>query len=210
LDDENYNMIKNVFVIAILTLCTCGSAQAATIPSFWCSFTEPFITLNTARNGVIYDDNDANTSFVAQPSVQMRGATTVISGNLKAGESFTVEITRGSGSDGMSEFDYPYVGVLSGAKTVTGGCVKLPSGTHLRQVTGVAENDKLNVRAKPNTTAKIVGQAFPKGYVWLKPGASKNGWAMASVIKHPKSEQGTVTSVQGWVKARFLTVPLGK
>jgi uncharacterized membrane protein len=209
--------MHKIFSAVVLALGIFGSSmaleaapQTSDMPSFWCSFTEPFITVYSARNGLRYDDNDANVGMAGNPAFKMSGAAFVLSGQLKDGKTFTVNITKGEGSDGMSEYDYPFVGVLAGSAAVTGGCVKLPDGTELRQVVGVAENDKLNLRSKPNAEAKIVGRVHPKGFVWLKPTSAKSKWSRVSAIAHPGSEQGAVTAVEGWVNVRFLAVPGAK
>jgi hypothetical protein len=56
--------------VIILLMTFASQAQAALLPSFWCSFTEPFITVSTARNGIYYDDNDQRVGFVTRPLVQ--------------------------------------------------------------------------------------------------------------------------------------------
>ena len=185
-------------------------AQAASLPSFWCSFTEPFITVSTGRNGIYYDDNDQHVGFALRPVVRKQGADFMLSGRLKDGSNFTVKISKGSGSDGMSEFDYPYVGTLSGIVSVNGGCVRMPEGTQMRRVVGVANNDQLNLRNQPNASGKIIGAAYATSFVWAKPGALKKGWARVAAVLHPKDEQGLITAVEGWVNAKFLAAVEGR
>jgi uncharacterized membrane protein len=190
---------------AIILLITFAShAQAVSLPSFWCSFTEPFITVSTSRSGIYYDDNDQRVGFARGPTVQKRGAEIVLSGRLRDGSDFMLTISKDSGSDGMSEFDYPYVGKLAGAASVIGGCVRMPEGTQMRRVVGVAENDQLNLRSQPNASAKIVGAVYAKSFVWAKPVALKKGWARVAAVLRPKNEQGRITAVEGWVSAKFL------
>jgi uncharacterized membrane protein len=202
--------LKILPTVIILLIAFASQAQAALLPSFWCSFTEPFINVSTGRNGVYYDDNDQRVGFVARPLLQKQGAELVMSGRLKDGNTFTLKISKDIGSDGMSEFDYPYVGKLSGAASVIGGCVKMPDGTQLRRVVGVADNDQLNLRGQPNAAAKIVGAVDVKGFVWAKAGALKKGWARVAVVLRPKNEQGLITAVEGWVNAKFLRAVEGR
>jgi uncharacterized membrane protein len=196
--------LKILSGIIIMLISFASHVQAASLPSFWCSFTEPFITVSTARNGIYFDDNDQRVGFALRPTAQKHGAEIVLSGRLMDGSAFTVKISKGEGSDGMSEFDYPYVGKLSGAASVIGGCVRMPEGTQMRRVVGVAENDQLNLRSQPNASAKIVGAAYAKGFVWAKPGALKKSWARVFAVSRPNGEQGPMTAVEGWVNAKFL------
>jgi uncharacterized membrane protein len=196
--------LKKLFAAIFILITFASQAQAVLLPSFWCSFTEPFITVSTGRNGIYYDDNDQRVGFVTRPLVQKQGAELVVSGRLKDGSAFTLKISKDIGSDGMSEFDYPYVGKFSGAASVIGGCVKMPDGTQLRRVVGVADNDQLNLRSQPNAAAKIIGAAYAKGFVWAQPGALKKGWARGAAVLRPRDEQGLITAVEGWVNAKFL------
>jgi uncharacterized membrane protein len=194
----------------ILLISFSSHVEATALPSFWCSFTEPFITVSTGRNGIYYDDNDQRVGFVTRPLVQKQGAEIVMSGRLKDGSAYTLKISKDIGSDGMSEFDYPYVGKLSGAASVIGGCVRMPDGTQLRRVLGVANNDQLNLRSQPNAAAKIIGAAYAKGFVWAQPAAFKKGWARGAAVLRPKDEQGLITAVEGWVNAQFLGPMVGQ
>ena len=202
--------MKILSTMFILLMSFASHVQAASLPSFWCSFTEPFITVSTARNGIYYDDNDRRVGFALSPKVQRQADEIVLSGRLKDGSNFALTISKGEGSDGMCEFDYPYVGKLVGSASVIGGCVHMPEGTRLQRVVGVADNDQLNLRKQPNASAKIIGAAYAKGFVWAKPGALKMGWARVAVVLRPKNEQGLITAVEGWVNARFLGAVDGK
>jgi uncharacterized membrane protein len=202
--------VKILLAVIIMLMSFASHVQAASLPSFWCSFTEPFITVSSARNGIYYDDNDQHVGHALTPMVQKPGKEIILSGRLKDGSAITLKISKGEGSDGMSEFDYPYIGALSGAVSVIGGCVKMPDGTQLRRVVGVADNDQLNLRSQPNAAAKIVGAAYAKGFVWAQPGALKKGWARVAVVLRPKNEQGLITAVEGWVNAKFLVPVEGR
>jgi uncharacterized membrane protein len=202
--------LKILSTAIILLISFACHAQAVSLPSFWCSFTEPFITVSTARNGIYFDDNDQRVGFARRPTVQKNDADIVLSGRLKGGSGFTLTINKDSGSDGMSEFDYPYVGKLSGAASVIGGCVRMPEGTQMRRVVDVAKNDQLNLRSQPNASAKIIGAAYAKSFVWAKPVALKKGWARVAAVLRPKNEQGLITFVEGWVNAKFLGAVEGK
>lgn len=202
--------MKIVSTTSILLVSFASHIEAAALPSFWCSFTEPFITVSAARNGIYYDDNDRRVGFALSPKVQRQADEIVLSGRLKDGSNFALTISKGEGSDGMSEFDYPYVGKLVGSASVIGGCVRMPEGTRLQRVVGVADNDQLNLRNQPNATAKIIGAAYAKGFVWAKPGVLKKGWARVAVVLRPKDEQGLITTIEGWVNARFLGAVDGK
>ena len=207
---RRFDALIKLFAAIFILIVLASHAEAAALSSFWCSFTEPFITVSTARNGIYYDDNDQRIGFALRPVVQKLGANIVLSGHLKNGTDFTLNISKGSGSDGMSEFDYPYVGKLVGSASVIGGCVRMQEGTRLQRVVGVADNDQLNLCKQPNASAKIVGAAYAKGFVWAKSGALKKGWARVSVVSRPKDEQGLITAVEGWVNARFLGAVEGK
>ena len=202
--------MKILSTMFILLMSFASHVQAASLPSFWFSFAEPFITVSTGRNGIYYDDNDQHVGHALTPMVQKHGDEIILSGRLKDGSSFTLKISKGEGSDGMSEFDFPYVGKLVGSASVIGGCVHMPEGTRLQRVVGVADNDQLNLRKQPNASAKIIGAAYAKGFVWAKPGALKMGWARVAVVLRPKNEQGLITAVEGWVNARFLGALEGK
>jgi uncharacterized membrane protein len=207
---RRFDALIKLFAAIFILIGLASHAKAAALPSFWCSFTEPFITVSTARNGIYYDDNDQRIGFALRPVVQKLGADFVLSGRLKNGSDFTLNISKGEGSDGMSEFDYPYVGKLYGAASVIGGCVRMPDGSQIRRVVGVADNDQLNLRNQPNASANIVGAAYAKGFVWAKSVALKKGWARVSVVSRPKDEQGLITAVEGWVNARFLGAVEGR
>ena len=196
--------MKILSTAIILLISFASHAHAASLLSFWCNFTEPFITVSTGRNGIYYDDNDQHVGFALRPVLRKQGADFMLSGRLKDGSSFTVKISKGEGSDGMSDFDYPYVGALSGIASVNGGCVRMPEGTQMRRVVGVANNDQLNLRNQPNASGKIIGAAYATSFVWAKPGALKKGWARVAAVLHPKDEQGLITSIEGWVNGMFL------
>jgi uncharacterized membrane protein len=199
--------MKKLCAVIVTLISVATPTKAAPLPSFWCSFTEPFISVSTGQNGIYFDDNDQHKGFALRPLLQKQGSNQIISGLLKDGKTFSLKISAGPGSDGMSEYDYPYEGRLSGAASVVGGCVKMPGGSMLRRVVGVAENDQLNLRDRPNSSGKRLGFAYPNSFVWLRSRKLKNSWAEVSAVSRPKSEQGAVISVSGWVNAKFLTIP---
>ncbi len=96
--------MKKLFAVISILIGLASHAHAASLPSFWCSFTEPFITVSMARNGIYYDDNDQHVGFALRPVLRKQGADFMLSGRLKDGSSFALKISKGEGSDGMSDF----------------------------------------------------------------------------------------------------------
>jgi uncharacterized protein YgiM (DUF1202 family) len=103
-------------------------------------------------------------------------------------------------SEPFDEFEVSPAGAkFFGAETLDG------SGTIPKTVTGVADADKLNVRALPSASSKIVATIPPRGSVWIYPQKAKNGWLKVSAICYPPKESGFVTVVDGWVNSSFVS-----
>ena len=192
----------SLFSALVISLPT--QARAGALPSFWCSFTEPFITISSASNGLVYQTG-LESEVLPNPKSQRHGGAVEISGKLKSGESIALSIAKGEGSDGMSEYDFPYVGQLSGAAAVTGGCVNLPKGTRLAQVVGVADGDVLNIRDRSSANGKVLGKVTGN-IVWMKQGegSGRNGWQSIAAVAPPSNERGTMGVVTGWVNSKYL------
>jgi hypothetical protein len=72
-----------------------------------------------------------------------------------------------------------------------------------RLVTGVAEDDHLNVRVSPRASARVVGKAYNNAWIFVVP--TRNTWWRVSV-QHPASgESGRFGSVAGYASRRFVT-----
>ncbi len=197
------NNLKHLSLVVSIAASFSQVATAETMPSFTCNFTEPFINIDTARNAIYYSDNDQNQGLVARPLTRKIGANYVVSGVLKDGQSFNVKISKGRGSNGMSDVESHYIGVMSGVYSVNGGCDKIDAPI-FRKVVGVAQNDTLNMRDAPNVTGKILEKIYPVQTVWLKTEPPKTGWVKVIVVASPKSGQGLTLIKEGWVNGKFL------
>ncbi|MDE2445655.1 MAG: hypothetical protein KGO94_05715 [Alphaproteobacteria bacterium] len=190
-----------IFAVAVLGL---GAAPAnATSPSYWCSFTEPFVSLFTGASSTVFSNSGA-VERVAKPQFSPAPGGGILSGTLKDGGTYKIKVSAGKGSDGMSDFDYPLTGVLTGAFNATGGCLKLPPGTALRQIVGVAPDDNLVLRVGPSAKARAIDK-IKLDYVWAIPGPARNGWQRVVVLVWPKGEQGMISTRTGWVNRKFLS-----
>jgi uncharacterized protein YgiM (DUF1202 family) len=197
-----------VFALLLLSAMT-AAAQASAIPSYSCVFTEPFVSMDSFPGGFRYATPDG-TQTGAVSTFTLNGGTTVLGGKLSSGKSFSVKILMQVAGDGMSDVKRPYAGTLSGTAvgpTVEGACLKFPDGTTPRPVKNVAANDKLNVRTKPSSKAKIVNRIGPGGMVWAFPEATVKGWARVATSVIPKGDSGMVSIATGWVNAKFLGLP---
>ncbi len=108
--------MKPLFLVTVLLVLT-GTARAESI---YCYFTEPFLT-------VTYN-SDTNKVRVESPqdgSVELNGSVIYQKGGILkiSAEGVTqyleVDLTK-EGSDGMSDFIYPFEGIING--TLYGGC----------------------------------------------------------------------------------------
>jgi uncharacterized membrane protein len=185
---------------------------ATSLPSFQCTFTEPFITILTSPRGIIYEAPDANQSLLAT-SVDTGSPTTIVKATLADRSTFSLDISKEPGSDGMSEFAFPYTGKLASSAfgmVITGGCLKHANGTSPRRIINVAEVDRLNVRAGPNARARIVNPLRAQSKIWAYPQNPASGWVRVSSVLYPPNESGTVRVIEGWVNGRFLGPAIGQ
>lgn len=101
---------------AVLTLSHVASAE-----SIYCTFTEPFISVSYNS-----DTNKVKVSTPDQGSVELTGKVTFDKGGLihitseGLNHKLTVNTTK-EGSDGMSDFVYPFEGVIN-TDQIYGGC----------------------------------------------------------------------------------------
>ena len=188
--------------IVLLALLAAVPAHAASMPSYWCSFTEPFISVFSGSDALVYE-NSGEDERVSAPDFKPAAGGGEISGLLKKGDRFSVKIKSGTGSDGMSDFDFPLTGVLAGSPAISGGCLKLPDGTKLRHITGVAPDDNLTLRDGPSVKAMAINK-IKLEYVWLKSSHAQKGWVQVIVLVFPKGESGMIKTAEGWVNGKFL------
>jgi uncharacterized membrane protein len=180
--------------------------HASAMPSYSCTFTEPFITLESYPGGARFNTPDAQ-GTVLSPSLDASGAVTQISGIMPDGKTFILRITKEVSGDGMSDMMRPYKGVVTGSYVsapLRGACLRFPDGTSPRPVKGVLSDDVLNVRSRPTARAKIVGGVASGGTLWAFPEDLVRGWARVAAPAFPKGGAGMVGIVQGWANAKFL------
>ena len=202
-------LFRRLLLSAAISIVSLSAAQASAIPSYSCVFTGPFAGVDSFPGGLRYVTPEKVESLAAT-TFTISGAATVLGGTLASGKDFSVKIIKQAASDGMSELIRPYAGTLSGTAvslTVQGACLKFPDGTTPRPVKKVAANDKLNVRTKPNSKAKIVNRVGPQGFVWAFPESAVKGWVRVATAVYPRGESGTITVTTGWVNAKFLGLP---
>jgi hypothetical protein len=174
-------------------------------PSFSCWWSEPFDEFEVSPAGATFfgaETLGGSGTSLSDVKIVRAGSTLTISGTSEA-YGISVKITKEPGSDGMSDASTPYAGLLNGV--FNGACIRLGSGTIPKTVTGVADGDKLNVRALPSASSKIVATIPPRGSVWIYPQKAKNGWLKVSAIRYPPKESGFVTVVDGWVNSSFVS-----
>ena len=102
----------------------------------------------------------------------------------------------------MSEFTTDYSGEIDG-RLDSGACTKHHDGWNAVEVTGVADDDVLNIRASGRASARVVATAAPNSIIFRSTSAV-NGWARVSVAVFPTSGVGRVRVVEGWANTRFL------
>lgn len=195
-------MIRTLFSVALL-LGGASAAEATAIPSLSCTFTEPFISIDTFPGGLRWDGPERR---AIAKSVSLAGSERepVISGKLGP-DRVRLSIKNRSGSDGMSDFSFPLTGLVqtNGARAFKGGCLRFPDGTTPRPVT-VAGNDKLNVRRSASASAAVVGRLGAGSRFWAFPEPLVRGWARGAFARYPAEDAGRVTVTYGWVNARYL------
>jgi hypothetical protein len=187
--------------------CVGTPSFATALPSYFCVFTEPFISLDISPAGVIYSDGERK-EIVQPTGFTIEGPVTVISGKLADQTVFGIAISKEAGSDGMSDYVLPYKGLLEtsayGDNKLNGACLRHPDGSGPRPVVHVGENGRLNVRAAPNARGRVINRVGQGMSVWAYPEARVRGWVRVSAALYPANETGEVRVVSGWVNARFL------
>ena len=123
-------------------------------------------------------------------SVTKTGTRYRIVGTRPDATRFAATIRKATGSDGMSEFTTDYAGVIDG-RPDSGACTKHHDGWSAAQVTGVADDDVLNVRASGGSTARVVATANPNAIVFRSTSVV-NGWTRVSVAVFPSSGAGRI------------------
>ncbi len=74
-----------------------------------------------------------------------------------------------------------------------------PVPLYLHQVVGVAENDSLNIRSRPDAGAEILGTLPPNSFIDVLETSPNGRWAMV-----------TYDFTTGWVSARYLRIAEGQ
>ena len=182
-----------------------GTGSSARL-SFGCSWTEPFDSMEVFQGQVNYSFSGESTEQMLSPRITRTGSKVTVKGSL-AGKAFAAVITNVAFAESEPESEVPYsVSIVGGEGSVNrgkGGCIRYADGTEPRGITGVADNDVLNVRTKPRATSALVGSLYNRGRVWVHPASNTNGWLKVSYFA-----EGTATKkgrvVDGWVNAKFV------
>lgn len=197
---------RHVWTIIAGIMSVSAPACATALPSFACSFTEPFIAVQTSPVGVRIA-TPLNSTLLAPGIFQTDGDKVTFASDTNDASGFKLIIEKDVGSDGMSDFVFPYTGMLSipnGISNHTGGCVKLADGTTPRSVVNLQNDDRLNVRAAPSPRARIVNTLVQGGVVWAYPESRRGNWVRVSSLVYPRNDQGDVRVVMGWAHGRYL------
>ncbi len=192
----------------VLALCLASTAaHASSVPSFACRFTEPFISIDTYGGGARVQTPDG-TIKASETAPQNSNDTALIFITLPDQRKYELTITNTSGSDGMSDFNFPFAGALKmsgdSANAQTGGCIKYPDGTTPRKVANIGTDDALNVRTGAGIKNPIVTKLRFGNDVWVFPENTVGRWARVAVAQYPANETGPIAIVEGWVNTRFL------
>ena len=191
------------FVTATLWLS--APATATALPSISCVFTEPFIAISVFPGGLA----------VARPDQQDLSVDPRLAGTAKeptfhfdlGGHRGKLQVLARPGSDGMSDFQMPLTGLLSGLDSLQdqqGACLRFPDGTSPTRVRVARPDSRLNVRSAGNRRAPILGQIGSRGWFWAYPEQVRNGWVRGAFARYPDGERGEVAVVEGWVHSRYL------
>jgi uncharacterized membrane protein len=197
---------KHVWTMIAGIVSVSAPASATALPSFACSFTEPFVSLQTSPVGV-HIATQLTSTTLAPAVFQTDGEKVTLASGANDAFSFKLIIVKDAGSDGMSDFAFPYAGTLTipkGIANQTGGCVKLADGTTPRQVTNLTNDNRLNIRSAPNSRARIINTLAQGGLVWAYPEDRQGNWVRVSSILYPRNDQGDVRVVNGWAHGRYL------
>jgi hypothetical protein len=188
-----------------------STAHATAYPSLSCVFTEPFVGVEVWPGGA---------SLITPEATRVATARKLGGTTLEPAVTLTVDrkkialrIQNIPGSDGMSDFERPLTGYLTGylmATPQTGACLRYPDGTTPRPVTGVAATKRLIIRDRALPSARVVGQLGPRARFWAFPEPVVRGWTRGAFEKIPVSSSGKITTAIGWVRAAHLGRPGGR
>ena len=199
-----------VFAILILNFVP-TLAEATAFPSVSCDFTEPFLTIDVWNGGMrVITPEGAIT--VADRTLSGSNLAPIVHANIN-GKAATLAITHVQAGDGMSDFQSPFKGVLTGWPLATpqyGACLRYRDGAVPRPVAGVMQNSRLNVRTQPRVSSRIIGSVNSSGRFWAYPEPVFRGWVRGGFEVIPKGESGMITVSEGWVNARYLGPPLSQ
>jgi uncharacterized membrane protein len=180
------------------------SAQASSLPSFACRFTEPFISIDTYAGGALFITPENSTKAIVTNLGGGAAASLAIS--LPDKGKFELNIAKKQGSDGMSDFVFPFQGAFRrGSNTAQiGGCIQFPDGTSPRAVANISETDTLNVRRAGSTKSSIITKLRLGTSVWVFPEDVVKGWVRVAAPVYPVNGSGPIKVVEGWVNAKYL------
>lgn len=189
-----------------LALCLSPTlAHATPWPSLSCFFTEPFVDIHVWPNAM--QANHERREAVTGLSISGTAREPIIQAQI-ASVATTLTIKNDSGSDGMSDLEYPLEGKMTGwmmgTGTLNGGCVRFADGAVPYAVVGLSDTDKLTVRGAPSRTSRALGYINARTLVWVMPGRARNGWMQVSYRFATRAEAGPITIRHGWVRARYL------
>ncbi len=206
-------MLKRTRLVVALVIATSGllttralPASAATLPSVFCEFEEPFRWIVITPEGILVEDHEDGAKFTRYQPVTVRGSLTT---------SMRFGMPKGSGSDAFT------ITATSGRyshsaewNNEVGDCRKYPTGYVLRTVIRVAEGDALNIRASGNVSAEVVGTYDNGELAFVKPTKSK-WWKTAFVDggDEPSDDEPSGDEPEpvqlGWVNSAFIakTIP---
>lgn len=188
-----------------------SSAGATAYPSLSCVFTEPFVGIEIWPGGASLITPEATRVATAR-----KLAGTALEPTVTAtidGKKIGLVIENSPGSDGMSDFERPLTGYLTGyllAAPQMGACLRYPDGTTPRPVIGIAGINRLTVRNRPLPNARVVGHLGAGTRFWAFPEAAVRGWARGAFQKMPVTTTGKITTAIGWVAAANLGRPGGR
>jgi uncharacterized protein YgiM (DUF1202 family) len=172
---------------------TPASAQRAnksSLPSLFCDFVAPYKLVVLSPEGVLVevDHEDGHAFELLQPTSVSGSINNRMSVTLP-GSNGTLVVNRVSGE--LSSH-YAELNIFSG------GCEQLPTGFILRQVVGVADNDRLNIRKAPTASAQVIATRSNGNLIWVRP--SKSNWIAIAYTEGAPSKTRT-----GWVRKTFVS-----
>lgn len=187
-------MVALTLMISGLLTTRALPAEAATLPSIFCEFEEPFRWVVVSPEGILVEDHDDGAKFTRYQPTTVRGSinSTIRFGMPKGSVGAALVVTKTSG--GIYEADFA---------EQQGSCTKYPNGYVVRTVIGVAVDDALNIRAAASASSDIVGTLENGELVFVQP--SKSKWWKAAFIDggDDANVEPRVVSL-GWVSARFI------